>query len=94
MFDEDPGKDYALSEVLARNKPAGKAQQRFRKLVATIEREREELRGWQAYRQRYNQTQRTRKNQLMQRVNQAYEANDLLTLLGPGQNARAQRLAL
>jgi hypothetical protein len=35
--------------------PRGKAQQRFRKLVATIERKREELRGWQAYRQRYNQ---------------------------------------
>jgi len=43
--EEDSGKDYALSEVLARNKPAGKAQKRFRKLVATIERKREELRG-------------------------------------------------
>jgi len=55
LFDEGPGKDYSVSEVLARSKPAGKAQQRFRKLVATIERKREELRGWQAYRQRYNQ---------------------------------------
>src|SRR5260370_48763 len=55
LFDEGPGKDYSVSEVLARSKPAGKAQQRFRKLVATIERKREELRGWQAYGQRYNQ---------------------------------------
>src|SRR5260370_36233394 len=55
LFDEGPGKDYSVSEVLARSKPAGKAQQRFRKLVATIERKREELRGWQADRQRYNQ---------------------------------------
>jgi hypothetical protein len=55
LFDEGSREDYPLSEVLARNKPAGKAQQRFRKLVAAIERKREELRGWQAYQQRYNQ---------------------------------------
>jgi hypothetical protein len=55
LFDEGPTKDYSLVEVLAQSKPAGKAQQRFRKLVASIERKREELRGWQAYRQRYNQ---------------------------------------
>src|ERR1700730_12117560 len=46
LFDDGPGKDYSVSEVLARSKPAGKAQQRFRKLVATIERKREALRGW------------------------------------------------
>jgi hypothetical protein len=43
----------------------------FRKLVSALHPDREP-----------DPTQRTRKNQLMQRVNQAYEANDLLTLLG------------
>ena len=55
LFDDGPGKDFSVSEVLARRKPADKAQQRFRKLVANIERKREELRQWQAYQQRYNQ---------------------------------------
>lgn len=55
LFDQRPGKDFSVSEVLAQRKPAGKAQQRFRKLVANIERKREELRQWQAYQQRYNQ---------------------------------------
>jgi hypothetical protein len=43
----------------------------FRKLVSALHPDREP-----------DPTQRARKNQLMQRVNQAYEANDLLTLLG------------
>ena len=55
LFDDGPGKDFSVSEVLAQRKPADKAQQRFRKLVANIERKREELRQWQAYEQRYNQ---------------------------------------
>jgi hypothetical protein len=55
LFDDGPGKDFSLSEVLARRKPADKAQQSFRKLVANIERKREELRQWQAFQQRYNQ---------------------------------------
>jgi hypothetical protein len=55
LFDDGPGKDFRLSEVLAGRKPADKAQHRFRKLVANIERKREELRQWQAYQQRYNQ---------------------------------------
>ena len=53
------GKDFCLSEILGRKKPADKAQQRIRKLVATLERKREELRQWQAYEQRYNQRVRT-----------------------------------
>jgi hypothetical protein len=55
LFGDGSGQDFCLSEVLARRKPAGKAQQRFRKLVANIERKREELSQWQAYQQRYNQ---------------------------------------
>jgi hypothetical protein len=55
LFDDGPGKDFCLSEVLALKKPADKAQHRFRKLVANIERKRKELRQWQAYEQRYNQ---------------------------------------
>lgn len=55
LFDESPRKDISVSKALARRKPAGKAQQRFRKLVANIERKREELRQWHAYQQRYNQ---------------------------------------
>jgi hypothetical protein len=55
LSDQGPVKDFSVSEALARRKPAGKAQQRFRKLVANIERKREELRQWQAYQQRYNQ---------------------------------------
>jgi len=43
----------------------------FRKLVSALHPDREP-----------DSTERVRKNQLMQRVNQAYEANDLLTLLG------------
>ncbi len=55
LFDDGPGKILSVSEVLAQRKPADKSQQRFRKLVANIERKREELRQWQAYQQRYNQ---------------------------------------
>jgi hypothetical protein len=43
----------------------------FRKLVSALHPDREP-----------DPTQRAHKNQLMQRVNQAYDANDLLTLLG------------
>lgn len=55
LFDDGPGQDFSVSKVLAQWKLADKAQQRFRKLVANIERKREELRQWQAYRQRHNQ---------------------------------------
>jgi hypothetical protein len=52
---DSPGKDFSVSEVLARRKTADKAQQRVRKLVGNIERKREELSQWQACEQRYNQ---------------------------------------
>lgn len=55
LFDEGAAKELCLSEVLARSKPTDKAQQRFRKLVANIERKREELSRWHAYVQRYHQ---------------------------------------
>jgi hypothetical protein len=41
--------------VLAQSQPASKAHQRFAKLVAQIERKREQLKQWQAYVVRYNQ---------------------------------------
>jgi hypothetical protein len=43
-----------LTQALARSKPANKAQQRFRKLVTQIERQRERLKRWEDYSQRYN----------------------------------------
>jgi hypothetical protein len=45
----------SVTETLARSKPANKAQERFRKLVTQIERQRERLQQWQDYAQRYNQ---------------------------------------
>jgi len=55
LFNEDTPKHLCLSEVLAKSKPTDKAQQSFRKLVAKIERKREQLTQWHAYEQRYNQ---------------------------------------
>lgn len=54
LFDDDPA-DGSLVRVLARSKPAGKAQQRFHRLVEKIELRREQLRQWQTYSLRYNQ---------------------------------------
>lgn len=55
LFENGPGKDFSVSEVLARRKPADKAQRRFQKLVANIERKRKEVGQWQEYQQHYNQ---------------------------------------
>jgi hypothetical protein len=55
LFDADPEKDGSLVQVLARGKPGNKAQQRFQRLVASIELKREQLKQWQAYSLRYNQ---------------------------------------
>lgn len=51
---EGPSNGVSLTEALARDKPASKAQQRFRRLVAQIERQRERLKQWHDYVQRYN----------------------------------------
>ena len=53
LFD-NPSNGTSLTEALARSKPANKAQQRFRKLVTQIERQRERLKQWEDYSQRYN----------------------------------------
>jgi len=54
LFD-DPFSGISLVEALAQSKPADKAQQRFRKLVTQIERQRERLKQWEDYSRRYNQ---------------------------------------
>lgn len=95
LFDDGPGKDFSVSEVLARRKPADKAQQRFRKLVANIERKREELRQWQAYQQRYNQRITTevepvRLELLQQQRQMAVLIDELLSQRG--QSRRLSRL--
>ena len=100
LFDDGPGKDFCLSEVLARRKPADKAQQRFRKLVANIERKREELRQWQAYQQRYNQRVTTefepvRSELLQQQRQMAVLIDELLSQRGQSRRlSRAERAKL
>lgn len=54
LFDTPPS-GISLTEALARRKPSSKAEQRFRKLVAQIERHRQLLKQWEDYPQRYNQ---------------------------------------
>jgi hypothetical protein len=95
LFDDGPGKDFSVSEVLAQRKPADKAQQRFRKLVANIERKREELRQWQAYEQRYNQRvtsefEPVRSELLQQQRQMAVLIDELLSQRG--QSRRLSRL--
>jgi hypothetical protein len=95
LFDDGPGKDFSVSEALARRKPADKAQQRFRKLVANIERKREQLRQWQAYQQRYNQritaeVEPVRLELLQQQRQMAVLIDELLSQRG--QSRRLSRL--
>jgi hypothetical protein len=95
LFDDGPGKDFSVSETLARRKPADKAQQRFRKLVANIERKREQLRQWQAYQQRYNQritaeVEPVRLELLQQQRQMAVLIDELLSQRG--QSRRLSRL--
>lgn len=95
LFDDGPGKDFSVSEVLARRKPADKAQQRFRKLVANIERKRKEFGQWQAYEQRYNQRvtsefEPVRSELLQQQRQMAVLIDELLSQRG--QSRRLSRL--
>jgi hypothetical protein len=100
LFDDAPAKAISVSEALARRKPAGKAQQRFRKLVANIERKREELRQWQAYLQRYNQRVMTevepvRVELLEQQRQMALLINELLSQRGQSRRlSRPERAKL
>jgi hypothetical protein len=55
LFDEPAGADTSLIEVLSLSKPASKAQQTFRRLIAQLETRREHLQRWQAYAYRYNE---------------------------------------
>ena len=100
LFDNGPGKDFSVSEALAQRKPADKAQQRFRKLVANIERKRDELRQWQAYQQRYNQRVTTEfepmRSELLQKQRQmALLIDELLSQRGQsGRLSRVERAKL
>lgn len=53
--DDDSAQDFPLARMLARAKPATKAERTFQQLVGTIARTRSELKEWQAYELRYNQ---------------------------------------
>ena len=55
LFDDGLGKDYSLVEVLSHGKPKTPAQQHFQRLVAKIERVREQMKQWQTYALRYQQ---------------------------------------
>lgn len=55
LFGHDEAGNTSLVQVLSRDKPAGKAQQQFQRLVGKIETCREQIRQWQAYSIRYNQ---------------------------------------
>lgn len=100
LFDDSPGKDFSVSEVLAKRKPADKAQQRFRKLVANIERKRDELRQWQAYEQRYNQRvtsefEPVRSELLQQQRQMAVLIDELISQRGQGRRlSRVERAKL
>ena len=56
--DPNPVEASSLVEVLARSRPAAdasKAQLTFQRLIAKIESQREQLKQWKAYQQRYQQ---------------------------------------
>ena len=55
LFEADSSSDQSLVEVLARNKPQNKAQAQFQRLIAKIERRREQLQLWQAFTPHYNE---------------------------------------
>jgi hypothetical protein len=96
LFDT-PATALSLTETLARSKPANKAQQRFRKLVTQIERQRERLKQWQDYAQGYNQRVSGELGPLqaklrIARKQMALLLDELLTLPAPGRRlARVQR---
>ena len=87
----------SLTETLARSKPANKAQQRFRKLVTQIEHQRERLKQWQDYAQRYNQRVSGELGPLQEKMRTARKQmalllDELLTVPAPGRRlARVQR---
>lgn len=54
LFGDDEGAGTSLVQVLAANKPSGKAQKDFQRLIGRIERCREQIESWQAYSIRYN----------------------------------------
>lgn len=55
LFDDESPTGTGVVEVLARRKPADKAEAAFHRLVAKLEQKRESLRAWQAYTIRFNQ---------------------------------------
>lgn len=77
LFDT-PSNGISLIAALARSKPANKAQQRFRKLVSQIERQRERLKQWEDYSQRYNRRVSGELGPLQEKLNAARKQMALL----------------
>jgi len=75
---ETDGSAIRVVEVLASSKPVGKAQAAFSRLVEKIERQRERLKTWQAYGDRYNQRLASELRPLEQEFHQARRSMALL----------------
>lgn len=92
-----PATALSLTETLARNRPANKAQQRFQQLVTQIERQRERLQQWQDYVPRYNQRLSGELAPLQEKLRasrkqMALLLDELLSAPAPGRRlARTQR---
>ena len=102
LFDDEPPKGAGVVEVLARRKPADKAEVAFHRLVSRLEQKRESLRAWQAYTIRFNQRlanelsplqreYRLARRQLAFLLDEAHETN---ALRGKQQKAKLRRLII
>lgn len=91
LFDT-PANGVSVATALARRKPASKAEQRFRKLVTQIERQRELLRQWEDYPRRYNQRVSSEAIPLQEKLRAARKEMALLIDELLGAPARGRRL--
>ena len=98
-----PASGMSLTAAPARRKPSSKGEQRFRKLVTQIERQREQLKQWEDYSQRYNQRVSAELLPLQEKLRTAHKQmalliDELLSLpnfgrrLGKVQRAKLQQL--
>jgi hypothetical protein len=100
LFDDDPDQVLSLVEALANSKPITKAQLSFQRLVAKIERKREQLKQWRAYELRFHKRLAAEMAplQVQLRVGQRQMVDlidELLSQPAPGQRlGRVQRAKL
>lgn len=93
LFDDDPRPGASLVEAVTRNAPADKEQAAFRRLVGKIERQRESLQTWQAYKVRYQQRMAAEMMPAQQAFRQARKDMAFLLdeLLAHGPRGKVQR---